>query len=185
LSEERVHDAVRDDDVEACGFEAEFAEALDITFVEFDIRPRMAEAVHVPADMRLRDGELFGRHVDTGHEALRPDEAGQRIDVAPRAAAEIEHAHPLDLFGDHEAAAVIARQHLVMDERQRAFHMLGHGARVAAGIRLEVARAFQRLAVIFLHALDGHAPLRSDCFAKLQAAWPPAHRPVTSRRAVI
>jgi hypothetical protein len=145
----------------------------------------MAEALHVPADMGLCDGELFGRHIDTGHEAFRPHEAGQRIDVAPRAAAEIENAHPLDLFGDHEAAAIIARQHLVMDERQRAFHMFGHGAQVAAGIRLEVAGPLERLPIIFLHALDGHAPLRSDCSASPQTAWPPAHRPVTSRRAVI
>ena len=75
--------------------------------------------------MLTRHGQLFFRHVDTGHMAFRPDKARQCIDVTPGAAAEIEHPQAAKLGRNGQAAPVITRRDRVMHPAQRRAHMQG------------------------------------------------------------
>src|SRR6185369_6104274 len=63
----------------------ELFEPLDIALKEAHVRPREAEASHVPIAMSFRCGELLVGHVHADHLAIRADELCDHVDVAARA----------------------------------------------------------------------------------------------------
>lgn len=84
----------------------------------------------------------------------------QHIHVAPRAAAQVQHAAALEQRRAHQATAVVARQHLGMDLRQQRLEPCRHLARIAAGGGAQVGAALQLFAVVVLHdVMHGVLPL--------------------------
>ncbi len=92
----------------------------------------------MPGLMLTCDSQLFFGHVDTGHMAIGPDKACQRIDVAPGAAAEIEHSQAAKLRRNGQAAAVVPLGNSVMHAAQCSTHMQGRRRLGRAGIGPQV-----------------------------------------------
>jgi len=97
----------------------------------------------------------------------------ERIYITARATAQVQNPHTFKRIGRDQPAAVIARQHLIVDARQQVFKFLRHIERIATRIGLEVRAALQHFPVILFYTLVAHHMLRSLAFAAHTAAKSP------------
>ena len=130
--------------------EPQLVQPLDVAEAEFDVVAGEAEGLPMVFAMRLGDGELLLGHVDADHPAVLADQLRQGVDVAPGAAAQVQHLQAFEPGRADQAAAVVARRHLRVDARQQRLHPVRHLAGVAAGGGAQVGAAFQLVAVIVL-----------------------------------
>ena len=151
-----VDDAVRHDRVKAPFRQVERVKPLDITFDEANVRPRVAEAVAVPVEVSIGDGQLRRRRIDAGHRAVLADQLGEEKNILSRSRAEVEDMRALDRLRDHQAAAVIMRFDLVMDVGERGADLRWWCSERAAGVGAQVGRSAEDLAVIALAVFEIH-----------------------------
>ena len=166
-----IDHAVRNDDVEAGGFEIELVEGFDIALNEGDVRE--AEFLRMPVLVRAGDGELLRGHVDADHFAFRADKLGEGVGVLAGTGAEIEDSAALKGEGGDQPAAVITGADLRMDIRQQGLEIGGHVFDRTTRIGLEVRRGGQGLAiVVFDILLNVHvAPLKSSgCYRQIDGS---------------
>ena len=149
----KIDNAVGHDHVEAGGLQTQLIEPLDVAVQKPCVA--VAKDLRVVGLMGARHGQLFVSHVHADHLTRWADQLCQRIDVAARAAAQIEHAAALKQRRAHQAAAVVARQHLGVHAREQRLEPLGHGAGVAAGTGFKVCRALQLVTIVVLDEVVG------------------------------
>mmetsp|Transcript_21643 Transcript_21643/g.67077 ORF Transcript_21643/g.67077 Transcript_21643/m.67077 type:complete len:326 (-) Transcript_21643:210-1187(-) len=102
-----VEHAVGNDHVDGGGLELKLVKLLDVARQEARILLAEAKLCAVPLLGAARNLELRIGHVDADALARLADELREHVHVAPRAAAEVEHALPLQLVGRDDAAAVV------------------------------------------------------------------------------
>ena len=99
--------------------------------------------------------QLRFRHVDANHPAMRANQLRQRINIAPRAAAEVENLAAFKQFRADQPATVIARQYFRVNTGQQLFQPGRHGIDIATGGGTQVVARLQLVAVIvfddFMH----------------------------------
>jgi len=115
-------------------------------------------------------GQLFVGHVHAHDLARGAHQLCQCVHIAARATAQVQHAAAFQQGRAHQAAAVVAREHLRVDLGQQGFEPLGHLADVAAGGGLEIGRAAELLAVIVLNqVMHGQGSCVGDVFDEDEA----------------
>ena len=95
-----VDDAVGNHQIEAGGLQRQAAQAFQGSLQERDVGEAKAFGVVIA--------------VGLGHRQL-----GKQVDVTSAAAAQIQHPGPVEQFRHHQAAAVVAAEHLRMDATQQ------------------------------------------------------------------
>ena len=137
--------------IERVRCEVQFAELFQLAFHEARVGGRIAELICMPGFVRAGDIQLFVGHVHAGHMPVRANQFCQGKDIASRTTAKVQHIQPVERRRNGEAAAIVARGHLIMHGRQRGGDM-GRGPGICrAGIGLQVRRTRQGLAIIGLH----------------------------------
>ena len=111
----------------------------------------------MPALMGAGNVKLLISHINTRHMPLRPDKLRQRIDIAPRATAQIKHPRALEHMGHHEPTAIVAHQDFVMHLGEHPLHILRHVLRATAGVGLQVRTALQHFSIIILNRFVLHS----------------------------
>ena len=108
-----VYHAIRYDHIHARVGDA--FHVLDEALQKLDVALRVAEALHVRVLETAREIELRDGHVDADDLALLAHELAGDVDVAPRAAAQIEHRGALERGRQGRAAAVEVLDHFRLD----------------------------------------------------------------------
>ena len=119
--------------------------------------------------MAAGDRQLLGRGVDADHRAALPHQLCEHVGVASRAGAQVEHPRAVERQGRDKAAAVIARQHLLVHLPQRPPELRRGRLGGGAGVGLQVARAREDLPVIVLHG--GEPKARRTVHGGLPSAY--------------
>ena len=103
------------------------------------------------------NGELLIGHINPDHLARRPDQLGQRIDIAPRPAAKIKYPATFKQRRTDQTATIIATEDFGVNILEQGFQPARGGRGITAGIGLEVITALKLTAIIifysFMHCL--------------------------------
>ena len=106
--------------------------------------------------MTFGDGQLLGGHVDPDDLARLSNEPRQQVDIAPGAAAQVEHPQSLKQIRRHQAAPVVTAADLRVDVREQGPQMRRGGVRGTAGGGAQVRRAAKDLPIVVLDVVvDG------------------------------